>query len=151
MSKKDRLLTDDIKQAALDRIKMSKHYDIESMQNDLLYYKATLSSYKNTMDTLLTLFKKEGNHSAYYEVLYECVKNGLYLDKGMYCDCVKVRIAVAKQGYGLEVLVNDKSPNVRAEVAMQGYKLHELSKDPSQLVRKAAFRTYMKMMKEKNK
>lgn len=51
---------------------------------------------------------------------------------------VTVRIAVAQQGYGLDILVNDEDPLVRAEVAFQGYALDILKNDPKYDVRKVA-------------
>ena len=41
----------------------------------------------------------------------------------------KIRVAVAEQGYGLDILVNDKNANVRAAVARQGYGLDILVKN----------------------
>lgn len=42
---------------------------------------------------------------------------------------------VASQGYGLNILINDKNPYVRSTVALQGYGLTKLIHDESQMVR----------------
>ena len=49
----------------------------------------------------------------------------------------QVRKAVASQGYGLDILVNDKNSAVRYEVAKQGYGLDILIHDKSWYVRTA--------------
>ena len=49
-----------------------------------------------------------------------------------------VRIEVAKQGYGLETLINDPEWEVRTAVALQGYGLDKLINDPDLSVRIAA-------------
>ena len=49
-----------------------------------------------------------------------------------------IRVAVAEQGYGLDVLVNDKDWFVRRAVAEQGYGLDRLVNDESEDVRQAA-------------
>ena len=46
-----------------------------------------------------------------------------------------VRAAVARQGYGLDTLINDKSACVRAMVASNGYGLDKLIHDPMAIVR----------------
>lgn len=48
----------------------------------------------------------------------------------------KVRIAVAENGYCLEILINDKSPRVRAAVAKHQYNLDILISDNNWMVRK---------------
>ena len=47
----------------------------------------------------------------------------------------RVRIEVAKQGYGLDILVNDKDCDVRLEIAIQGYCLDKLVNDKDEDVR----------------
>ena len=56
-----------------------------------------------------------------------------------------VRRTVARQGYGLNILVNDSDDNVREEVARQGYGLDILINDTNTYVRSIARRilTYL--------
>lgn len=58
---------------------------------------------------------------------------------------VKVRKAVAMQGYGLDVLINDEDWSVRKAVAKQGYGLDVLIKDEDWCVR----RTVSEILKTK--
>ena len=53
---------------------------------------------------------------------------------------VEDRIRMAKWGYGLDKLKDDKDYRVRMEVARQGYYTHILIKDPHPEVRKAALK-----------
>lgn len=50
----------------------------------------------------------------------------------------RVRAEVARQGFGLERLIQDESPEVRAAVAEQGYELEMLLEDENEDVREAA-------------
>lgn len=59
------------------------------------------------------------------------------MTKKMYSDCEYDRVECAESGYGLDVLINDWSPEVREAVARNGYKLDKLVDDPSPLVRRA--------------
>ena len=61
----------------------------------------------------------------------------LVLDKLINDGDCDVRIAVAKQGYGLNKLINDEHYFVRRAVAEQGYGLNKLIKDEDWLVRRA--------------
>lgn len=56
-----------------------------------------------------------------------------------------VREAVAYKGYGLEQLVSDENCMVRAAVALQGYGLEQLSEDEDYLVRQLARDNLKKM------
>ena len=47
---------------------------------------------------------------------------------------------VARQGYGLDILVNDPKASVREEVAKQRYGLDQLINDKSEAVRKWAMK-----------
>lgn len=62
------------------------------------------------------------------------------LDKLLVSKETSVRAELAKQGYKLDVLVNDTSAIVRCEVAKQGYGLDILVKDKSSFVRKEVAR-----------
>lgn len=62
------------------------------------------------------------------------------LDKLLASEETLVRAELAKQGYKLDVLVNDTSDIVRREVAKQGYGLDMLVKDKSSFVRKEVAR-----------
>jgi hypothetical protein len=53
---------------------------------------------------------------------------------------VEDRIRMAKWGYGLDKLKDDKDYRVRMEVARQGYYTHILINDPHPEVRKAALK-----------
>lgn len=44
-------------------------------------------------------------------------------------ECNDVRLAVAKQRFGLYQLANDSCPEVRKAVAKHGFSLHKLSND----------------------
>jgi len=59
----------------------------------------------------------------------------LVLDKLINDGDCDVRIAVAKQGYGLNKLINDENWIVREAVAEQGYGLDKLIDDPDSEVR----------------
>ena len=53
---------------------------------------------------------------------------------------VNDKMLLAKQGYGLDILVNDKDYDVRAEVAKHGYGLDKLVNDKDYDVRSIAKR-----------
>lgn len=57
------------------------------------------------------------------------------MTKKMYSDCEYDRVECAESGYGLEVLVDDESPEVRAAVARNGYQTEKLADDPDETVR----------------
>lgn len=57
------------------------------------------------------------------------------MTKKMYSDNGHDRVECAEQGYGSDILVNDKSPEVRAAVARHGDQLDKLSDDPDEFVR----------------
>lgn len=56
------------------------------------------------------------------------------MTKKMYSDNGHDRVKCAEQGYGSDILVNDKSPEVRAAVARHGDQLDKLSDDPDEFV-----------------
>ena len=58
------------------------------------------------------------------------IKEGKYPDVFVNDPDTKVRIEVAKQGYGLNKLIDDPSLFVRCEVAKQGYGLDKLINEP---------------------
>lgn len=59
-------------------------------------------------------------------------------------------MAVAKAGYGLDLLINDESADVRAVVAWEGYGFDVLVNDESEYVRETAKRKlqYLKEVKK---
>lgn len=57
------------------------------------------------------------------------------MTKKMYSDNGHDRVECAEQGYGSDILVNDKSPEVRAAVARHGDQLDKLSDDSDEFVR----------------
>ena len=59
-------------------------------------------------------------------------------DKMVKSDYLKNRFKMAKEGYGLDVLINDEAWGVRAKVAKQGYGLDVLINDEDYDVREAA-------------
>lgn len=71
----------------------------------------------------------------YPDVRLAVAEQGYGLDILVYDECWMVRRAVAEQGYGLDVLINDKDWRVRMEVAGQGYGLDILIHDEIDLVR----------------
>ena len=66
----------------------------------------------------------------------EMVKEGYGLNVLINDEVYYVREAVAKQGYGLDILIEDKDWRVRAAVAEQGYGLDILINDENWRVRK---------------
>ena len=70
-----------------------------------------------------------------YEFLYGAFKD---TDALVDSENVEDRIRMAKWGYGLDKLKDDKDYRVRMEVARQGYYTHILINDPHPEVRKAA-------------
>lgn len=64
-------------------------------------------------------------------------RNGFGLEELVNDPALIVRVAVAEQGYGLDKLVNDKEYLVRAEVAGQGYGHKKLIHDENETVREA--------------
>ena len=65
-------------------------------------------------------------------------EQGYGLDVLIHDKTAWVRCAVARQGYGLDTLVCDENPWVRAAVAEQGYGLNFLIHDNSYIVRETA-------------
>ena len=63
--------------------------------------------------------------------------SNLKLDTQINYGDYRVRVEVARQGYGLEKLINDKDYDVRIAVAEQGYGLDKLVNDESFWVREA--------------
>ena len=63
-------------------------------------------------------------------------------------DC-RIRLEVARQGYGLDKLVNDKDWCVRLEVAKQGYGLDKLVNEEYWFVRNEATRQLKELRKNK--
>ena len=59
----------------------------------------------------------------------ELAKQGYGLDILVHDEDWKVRVAVAKQGYGLDILVHDENWYVRSIIARQGYGLDILVND----------------------
>lgn len=57
------------------------------------------------------------------------------MTKKMYSDYEYERVECAESGYGLDVLINDWSPEVRAAVARNGYQPDKLADDPDETVR----------------
>ena len=57
------------------------------------------------------------------------------MTKKMYSDCEYDRVECAESGYGLEVLVDDESPDVRAAVARNDYQTEKLADDTDDTVR----------------
>lgn len=57
------------------------------------------------------------------------------MTKKMYSDYEYERVECAESGYGLDVLINDWSPEVREAVARNGYRLDKLVDDPDEYVR----------------
>ena len=57
------------------------------------------------------------------------------MTKKAHSDCEYDRVECAESGYGLDVLVDDESPEVRAAVARNGYQLDKLADDPDDTVR----------------
>ena len=64
-----------------------------------------------------------------YPVRVAVAKQGYGLDKLINDEDWIVRVAVAKQRYGLDILVNDEDWSVRVAVAKQGYGLDKLIND----------------------
>lgn len=62
-------------------------------------------------------------------------KQGYGLDILINDDDYRVRKAVAKQGYGLDILINDEDIDVRREVANQGYGFDKLINDKDSDIR----------------
>ena len=54
------------------------------------------------------------------------------MTKKMYSDYEYERVECAESGYGLDVLINDWSPEVREAVARNGYRLDKLVDDPDE-------------------
>ena len=73
-------------------------------------------------------------------VRYAVAKQGYGLEKLVDNEYWSVRAAVAEQGYGLEKLVDDEEWIVRAAVAEQGYGLKKLVNDEDWHVRRAVAR-----------
>jgi uncharacterized protein YcgL (UPF0745 family) len=71
------------------------------------------------------------------EVRFAIAKCGFALDILVNDKEWFIREAVANHGYGLNILINDESPYVRAAVARQGYGLGILMKDENIMVRQA--------------
>lgn len=65
----------------------------------------------------------------------EIARQGYGLDVLINDESANVRYAVAEQGYGMDVLVNDEEAMVRAGVAEQGYGLDVLVNDKNEEVR----------------
>ena len=70
-----------------------------------------------------------------WEIRCEVAKHGFCLDILVNDKDWDIRWEVAKQGYGLDILVNDKDWDVRCEVARQGYGLDKLINDEDYDVR----------------
>jgi uncharacterized protein YcgL (UPF0745 family) len=68
------------------------------------------------------------------------VKQGYGLDILINDEDWKVRKAVANQGYGLDILINDEDADVRKAVASQGYRFDILINDEDADVRKACYK-----------
>ena len=68
-------------------------------------------------------------HSKYLFERVEAVKQGYGLDVLINDLESCIRLLIAEQGYGLDILVHDKSPLVRLAVAKQGYGLDILVND----------------------
>jgi hypothetical protein len=60
-----------------------------------------------------------------------------------------IREAVAKQGYGLDILINDRDSLVRLEVARQGYGLDKLINDEIFHVREIAAEKLRELQNQK--
>ena len=76
----------------------------------------------------------------YWGMRIEAARDGYGLDKLINDPDTLVRQTVAHQGYGLDILINDESWWVRAEVAMQGYGLDILINDEEDDVREVVAR-----------
>lgn len=59
------------------------------------------------------------------------------LKEKIYSKDFEVRLALAKQGYGLHEFLSDEAAHIRAEVAKHGYRLDKLVNDRHWLVRAA--------------
>ncbi len=78
-----------------------------------------------------------------WRVRVAVARKGFGLDKLVTDKEYWVRSAVAQQGYGLDQLIDDKDWQVRVAVARQGYGLDKLVKDPDPEVRaEVAYRGY---------
>ena len=69
-------------------------------------------------------------------VRYEIAKQGYELDILINDVDWEVRCEVAKQGYRLDILINDEDSDVRREVAKHGYGLDKLINDKHWIVRR---------------
>lgn len=67
----------------------------------------------------------------------ELIRAKKYLDVFLNDEDWRVRVAVAKQGYGLEQLIDDEHWQVREVVAYKGYGLKQLVDDDDEDVRRA--------------
>jgi len=83
-------------------------------------------------------------HESYY-VRMACAKQGVGLETLVEDRDWIVRRAVAKQGYGLDILVNDEESDVRFEVAKHGFGLKTLVNDLSWTVRAEAEKQLKKL------
>lgn len=82
-----------------------------------------------------TMTKKMHSKHEYDRV--ECAESGYGLDVLIDDESPEVREAVARNGYRLDKLVDDPDEYVRSMIAMQGKHLDKLINDPSPLVRRA--------------
>ncbi|MBQ4031515.1 MAG: hypothetical protein II625_07145 [Bacilli bacterium] len=105
-------------------------YDFSS--NDLIEF---LKNHKNYGLDVVFNFVQHYNSVGNGVKLY-IAKQGYGLDKLVNDENYEVRIAVAEQGYGLDILINDKYISVRMAVAEQGYGLDKLINDKDEDIRK---------------
>ena len=93
-----------------------------------------LSNNKEELKELLNSLLENSNEKSRIML----AKQGYGLDVLVNDEDWCVREAVAEQGYGLDILITDEDEVVRAAVARQGYGLDRLVNDESEDVRQAA-------------
>jgi uncharacterized protein YcgL (UPF0745 family) len=98
---------------------------------------------ENMKKEVMELYYKNGETENWDELAkHEDIKVRAAVAKQGYCldilvndECWVIRKEVAKQGYGLDILVNDENYQVRLAVAKQGFGLDKLVNDIDSLVR----------------
>ena len=86
-------------------------------------------------DYIKEYIKNNDITNEYWEIKCEIIRQGFCLDVLINDENWIVRYEVARQSFGLDRLINDEDYDVRKEVARQGYGLDILVKDKSWCVR----------------